>query len=169
MQVNQVGDRGGNVSHSTGALRQAQVAGHYNEVQIQNNVFFTLDGVYGGLAPIDNLNASFAGANYTGPSNTNVPACNSAIFALWVASNNTLTVTRGDVVDASKLSGTANGTGSATIPYPAVESAKALIGLVRVTVGTGASFTYGTTNFNASNVNTAFYSCATMPANPLTS
>ena len=169
MQVNQVGDRGGNVSHSTGALRQAQVAGHYNEVQIQNNVFFTLDGTFGGLAPIDNLNASFAGANYTGPSNTNVPACNSAIFALWVASNNTLTVTRGDVVDATKLSGTANGTGSAVIPYPAIESSKALIGLVRVTAGTGTTFAYGTTNFNATNINAAFYSCSRMPAAPLTS
>ena len=169
MQDNLVGERGGNISWSTGALRQAQITGHYNEVKIQNNVFFTLDGQFGGLAPIDNLNASFAGANYTGPSNTNVPACNAAIFALWVGSNNTLTVTRGPVVASNKLSGTANGTGSAVLEYPAIETAKALIGLVRVNAGTGTTFTYGTTNFNATNINSAFYSCSTMPAAPLTS
>ena len=169
MQQNLIDDRGGNVSHSSGALRQAQVAGHYNEVQIQNNVFFTVDGKFGGLAPVDNLNASYGGATYTGPSSTNVPACNSALFAIWVADGNTMSVTRGDLVDATKLAGTTGRTGEKVIPFPNVEANKALIGLVRVTAGTGVTFTYGTTNFNASNVNTVFYSCSRMPAAPFTS
>ena len=169
MQQNQVGDRGGNISHSSGALRQAQITGHYNEVQIQNNVFFTVDGKFGALAPIDNLNTAYAGANYTGPSNGNVPACNAAIFALWVGSNNTLTVTRGDVVDATKLSGTTSRTGEKVLPFPAIEASKALVGLVVVTAGTGTSFAYGTTNFNGTNINTQYYSCSAMPTVPLTS
>lgn len=169
MQANLVGDRGGNISLSKAGLRQAQITGHYNEVQIQNNVFYSLDGVIGALAPIDNLNTAYASANYTGPSVTNVPACNSAIFALWVASNNTLTVTKGANVDATKLSGTTGRTGEKVIPFPDVVASASLYGLVRVTAGTGATFQYGTTNFNATNINTVFYDCAVMPTVPLTS
>lgn len=168
MDQNAVGDRGGYVSHSKAGLRQAQVAGHYNEVQIQNNVFFTADGVLGGLAPVDNLNTAYAGATYTGPSNGNVPACMVAFFALWVASGNTMSVTRGGVVDATKLTGTGR-SGQLVIPYPEVEASKALVGLVKVVAGTGTTFQYGTTNFNASNVTTTFYDCSRMPVTPLTS
>lgn len=169
MQQNQIDDRGGNVSYSSGALRQAQITGHYNEVQLQNNVAFTVDGQFGGLASVDNLNTAFAGSTYTGPSNTNVPACNSALFAIWVASGNTISVTRGDVVDATKLSGTTGRTGEKVLPFPNVEANRALVGLVRVTAGTGTSFAYGTTNFNATNINTVFYSCSRMPVVPFTS
>lgn len=169
MDQNAVGDRGGNVSYSKAGLRQAQIAGHYNEVQIQNNVFYTIDGQFGGLAPIDNLNASYASANYSGPSTTNVPACNSALFAIWVASNNTLTVTKGANVDATKLAGTTGRTAEKVLPFPDVVAAAALVGLVRVTAGTGTSFQYGTTNFNATNINVAFYDTSRMPSVPLTS
>lgn len=167
MDQNAVGDRGGNVSFSKAGLRQAQITGHYNEVQIQNNVFFSADGVFGALAPIDNLNA--ATTTYTGPSTTNVPACNSALFALWVASGNVLTVTKGDNVDATKLSGTTGRTGEKVLSFPPTPSGASLIGLVRVTAGTGTSYQYGTTNFNATNINAAFYDCARMPTVPLTS
>jgi hypothetical protein len=169
MDFQTAGDRGGNVSYSKAGLRQAQITGHYNEVQIQNNVFYSVDGIFGGLAPIDNLNTAYASANYTGPSTTNVPACNSALFALWVASNNTLTVTKGANVDSTKLSGTTGRTAEKVLPYPDVVNGAALVGLIRVTAGTGTSFAYGTTNFNATNINTAFYDTARMPTIPLTS
>lgn len=168
MDQNTFGDRGGNISQSKAGLRQAQVAGHYNEVQIQNNVFFTADGIFGGLAPVDNLNTAYASATYTGPSNGNVPACYAALFAIWVASGNVMSVTRGEIVDATKLTGTGR-SGQLVLPYPNVEASKALVGLVKVVAGTGTTFQYGTTNFNASNVTTTFYDCARMPVTPLTS
>lgn len=169
MDQNAVGDRGGNVSYSKAGLRQAQITGHYNEFQIQNNVFYAVDGQFGALAPIDNVNTAYASANYSLPANCTVSACNAALFALWVASNNTLTVTKGKEVDASKLSGTANGTGSLTIPFPDVVASAALYGLIRVNAGTGTTYTFGTTNFNATNINTNFIDCTRMPAIPLTS
>lgn len=169
MDQNVVGDRGGNVSYSRAGLRQAQVSGHYNEVQIQNNVFYTVDGAFGALAPIDNLNTAFASANYTGPTTTNVPACNTALFALWVTTNNTLSVTKGANVDSTKLAGTTGRTKEKVIPFPDTVAGAALVGLITVTAGTGTSFQYGTTNFNATNINTAFTDCARMPSVPLTS
>lgn len=167
MLTNIVGDRGGNVSLSKAGLRQAQITGHYNEVQIQNNVFYAIDGTLGGLAPIDNLNT--ATTTYTGPSTTAVPACNSALFAIWVATGNVLTVTKGANVDSTKLSGTTGRTGEKVLPFPDVVAGAALVGLIRVTAGTGTAYAYGTTNFNATNINAAFYDCATMPTVPLTS
>lgn len=167
--INTAGDRGGNVSYSKAGLRQAQITGHYNEVQIQNNVFFSVDGVFGALAPIDNLNTAYASANYTGPSTTNVPSCNSALFALWVTTNNTLTVTKGANVDATKLAGTTGRTAEKVLPFPDVVSGAALYGLIRVTAGTGVTFTYGTTNFNGTNINSVFYDTVRMPTIPFTS
>jgi hypothetical protein len=169
MDINQVGDRGGNVSLTKAALRQAQITGHYNEVQIQNNVQYIVDGQFDVLAPADNLNTAIAAITYTGPSTVNVPACNSALFAIWVTKGNTVTVTKGDNVDATKLSGTTGRTGEKVLPFPAVVANAALVGLVRVTAGTGTQFQYGTTNFNATNINTAFVDCGRMPAIPFTS
>lgn len=169
MDQNSAGDRGGNISFVKAGLRQAQITGHYNEVEIVNNVFFTADGIYGRLIAIDNLNTALAAATYTGPSTVNVPACNSALFALWVASGNVLSVTKGDNVESTKLAGTTGRTAEKVLPFPPTPSGAALLGLIRVTAGTGTQFQYGTTNFNATNINTVFYDCARMPTVPLTS
>lgn len=166
---NTVGDRGGNLSFVKAGVRQAQITGHYNEVEVVNNVFFTADGAYGRLMAVDNLNTAFTGATYTGPATAAVPACNSALFALWVASGNVLSVTKGDNVDSTKLAGTTGRTAEKVLPFPPTPAGAALLALIRVTAGTGTSFTYGTTNFNATNINTAFTDCARMPTVPLTS
>lgn len=169
MDQNTAGDRGGNISFVKAGLRQAQIAGHYNEVQIVNNVFFTADGVFGRLMAIDNLNTAYADATYTGPSTTNVPACNAALFALWVSSGNVLSVTKGANVDATKLSGTTGRTGEKVLPFPDVVAGASLLGLIRVCAGTGTTYQYGTTNFNGTNINTVFYDTSRMPTVPLTS
>lgn len=169
MDQNSVGDRGGNVSLVKAGLRGAQITGHYNEVQIVNNVFFTVDGTFGRLMAVDNLNTAYGGATYTLPATTNVPTCNSALFALWVASGNVMSWTKGDNVDATKLSGTTGRTGEKVLPFPPVLAGAALLGLVRVTCGAAVTYTFGTTNFNDTNINSVFYDCARMPTVPLTS
>lgn len=160
MDSNRNGDRGGNVTLSKAGLRVAQVAGHYNEFQIQNNVFFTIDGVYGALAPVDNANQYFGGVNNV------ITGCNVAIFAIWVNNTNVLAITRGPLVDPAKLT---NGDQTKAIAMPDVVENNALVGLIKVKVGTGATFTPGTTNFNATNITTTFHDCSVMPTKALLS
>jgi hypothetical protein len=159
MDANKVGDRGGNITFSKAGLRQAQISGKYNEFQIQNNVFFTVDGVFGALAPLDNANQYFTG-------HTAITGCNVAIYAIWVNNTNVLAITRGALVDPAKLT---NGTQQAAIAMPDMERANALVGLIKVKVGVGATFTPGVTNFNATNITTTFYDCSVMPSMPLLS
>jgi hypothetical protein len=159
MDSNRVGDRGGNISFSRAAIRTAQITGHYNEFETQNNVQFTVDGVFGTLANV--ANQSFAGA----PGGA-ISACNVAIYAVWVNNTNTLAITRGALADPAKLT---NGTQQIAIAMPDVVANNALIGLIKVKVGVGATFTPGTTNFNASNITTTFYDCSVMPSGPLLS
>lgn len=166
MQQNTYGDRGGNISLSKAGLRQAQITGHYNEFEVVNKVYYSADGVIGNLGVIDNVNAAYTGATVTLPSNKTVDACNVAIFAIWVASGNVVSMTRGQEVDVTKLTGTGR-TAEKVIPFPDVEASKALVGLIKVVTNT--AFTFGTTNFNAAGVTTTFYDCSQMPTVPLTS
>lgn len=155
MDSNRVGDRGGNITFSKAGLRQAQISGHYNEPEIQNNVYFTIDGVFGAQAARDNINQIFNGWN------TAITGCNTAIFAVWVNNTNTIQATRGALVDPAKLT---NGTAQLAVAMPDVVANNALVGLIKVKVGTGATFTPGTTNFNATNVTSTFYDCSVMPS-----
>src|SRR5262249_31378679 len=138
-------------------LRQAQIAGHYNEIQSQNNVQFTIDGVFGTLAPTDNQ--AFA----TG--HTTIQACNICYFGIWVNNTNVIKTTQGLIVDPSKLGGT-GGTAERVIPLPPVVANNVLIGLLKVKVGVGATFVPGTTNLNATNVTATFVDTSDMPTQP---
>lgn len=156
MQFNKVGDRGGNIAYSRAALRQAQITGHYNEIQSQNNVQFVVDGVFGTLAPVDNQAFSTGHSVITG--------CNECFFGVWVNNTNVIATTQGAIVDPAKLGN--GGTSEQVIPYPEVVDSNVLIGLIKVKVGTGATFTPHTTNLNATNVTATFYDVSVMPTIP---
>src|SRR5690349_13939504 len=148
MHQNLLDDRGGNIAFSRAALRQAQISGHYNQFQIQNNVQFTVDGTFGTLAPTDNQAFSTGHPTITG--------CNTVFYGIWVNNTNTIATTAGRIVDPATLGG-AGGTAKTVIPFPDVVANNVLIGLLEVKVGVGASFVPGTTNLNASNITATFF------------
>jgi hypothetical protein len=86
-------------------------------------------------------------------------------YGIWVNNTNVISTTEGKIVDPAKLGGT-GGTAEKSIPYPDPQDTKVLIGLLKVKVGTGATFTPGTTNLNATNVTATFYDTTEMPAIP---
>lgn len=157
MHQNLLDDRGGNIAFSRAALRQAQITGHYNEFQTQNNVQFVVDGIFGTLAPSDNKAFSSGHATITG--------CNTVMYGVWVNNTNVIATTAGKIVDPATLGG-AGGTAKNVIPFPDVVANNVLIGLIEVKVGVGASFVPGTTNLNATNVTATFFDTSTMPTQP---
>ena len=156
MHQNLLDDRGGNIALSRAALRQAQIAGHYNQFQIQNNVQFIIDGVFGTLAPTDNQAFSSGHNALTG--------CNMCFFGIWVNNTNTIATTQGPVVDPATVGN--GGTSAKVLIYPPVVANNALIGLLKVKAGVGVTFTPGTTNLNVANITATFYDTSTMPTVP---
>jgi len=158
MHQNITEDRGGTIAFSRAGLRQAQVAcnalAHYNEFQIQNTVHYTVDGVYGSLAPADNQALSTGHNTITG--------CNVCFFALWVNNTNVLATTQGPLVDPATLAGS-GALAQKVIKYPEVSANNVLIGLIKVKVGVGGSFVPRTTNFNATNITATFIDVASVP------
>jgi hypothetical protein len=162
MDENQIGARGGNIAFSRAALRGAQITGHYNEFQTQNNVQFAVDGVFGTLAPADNQAFSSGHTTITG--------CNTCFFGIWVNNTNVIATTQGPLVDPAELT---SGLAKLAVPFPDVVSNNVLIGLLKIKVGGGGSgnqtFTPGTTNLNATNITATFYDTTVMPSKPLQS
>lgn len=156
MHQNLIDERGGNIAYSRAALRQAQITGHYNEIQTQNNVQFTVDGVYGTMAPTDNQAFS------TG--HTTITGCNIAFFGIWVNNTNVIATTQGPNIDPATLGN--GGTSVRALIYPPVVANNVLIGLLKVKVGTGATFTPRTTNLNATNITATFFDTSVMPTVP---
>jgi len=162
METNRAGNRGGNIAYSRAALRAAQITGHYNEWQAQNNVQFSIDGVFGTLAPVDNQGFTAGHVAVTG--------CNVCFFGIWVNNTNVVSTTQGPIIDPAGLTGgTAKDVGS----FPDVVDGKVLLGLLKIKVGGGGSgvqtFTPGTTNLNATNITATFYDTTVMPTKPLQS
>ena len=157
MHQNLLDDRGGSIAYSRAALRQAQITGHYNEIQTQNNVQFTVDGVFGTLAPTDNQAFSAGHPTVTG--------CNVCFYGVWVNNTNVIATTAGPIVDPATLGGT-GGMAKSVVRLPDVVSNNVLIGLVKVKVGVGATFTPKTTNLNATNVTATFLDTSVMPTQP---
>lgn len=155
MDQNEIGNRGGNISYSKAGIRQAQINANGCQLNTQNTVQFTVDGVFGALAPTDNQ------AINTG---TTLQACNSCIFAVWVNNTNVIATTQGKIVAAAKLGN--GGTGELVVPYPDIVANNALIGLIKVKAGVGVTFVPGTTAFNASNITSTFFDVSMMPTVP---
>lgn len=163
MHQNLIDDKGGNIAFSRSAMRQGQSANNgnsvanYNAFQTQNNVQFAIDGVFGTLAPTDNLRFSAGHPTITG--------CNELFYGVWVNNTNVISTTAGPLADPAQLAG-AGGFARNVMQFPALVGNNALIGLIKVKVGTGATFTPNTTNFNATNITTTFYDTSTMPSIP---
>jgi hypothetical protein len=156
MHQNLIDDRGGNIAYSRAALRQAQITGHYNEIQTQNNVQFTVDGVFGTLAPTDNQAFSAGHATITG--------CNEVYYGVWVNNTNVIATSQGPIVDPAQLGN--GGTAIKVLSLPSGVANNVLIGLNKVKVGVGATFTPKTTNLNATNVTATFFDTSVMPTIP---
>jgi hypothetical protein len=161
MHQNILDARGGNIAFSRAGLRQGQInnngAWNYNQFQVQNTVHYTVDGVFGSLAPADNQQLSTGHNTITG--------CNVCFFGLWVNNTNVLATTQGAIIDPATLAGT-GGTAKGIIKLPDVVSNNVLIGLIKVKMGVGATFVPRTTNFNATNITTTFLDVSTMPTLP---
>lgn len=160
MHQNLIDQRGGNIAFSRSAMRQGQSANNgngvanYNAFQTLNNVQFSIDGLFGTLAPTDNLRFSAGHPTVTG--------CNELFYAVWVNNTNAITTTAGPIVDPATLAGV-GAISQKTLEFPAAMSNNVLIGLIKVKVGTGATFTPNVTNFNATNITTTFIDTAIMP------
>lgn len=158
MDANRIGDRGGNLVMARAAVRQAQIAAHYNEVQTQNTAQFLVDGKFYALAPVDN--------QAFGTGLAAVVGCNEFFVAMWVNNTNTIAYTRGALVDPADVGNVAVGRAVKVVPLPDLTSGNALLALVKIKVGTGVTFTPGTTALNATNVTATFYDTSVMPTQP---
>lgn len=158
MQENLIDDRGGAIAFSRGGLRQGQVnnngAWNYNRFQTLNNINFAIDGIFGTLAPTDNI--AFSACHPT------IIGCNQLFYAIWVNNTNSISTTAGPLSDPAQLAG-AGGFGTSAMRFPLLVANNALIGLIKVKVGVGAQFTPGTTNLNATNITATFYDTSVMP------
>lgn len=109
-----------------------------------NTLAFTNNGVFKSLAATDNLVFS------TGTALGNSQAC---LFAVWVNASGTVTTTQGPIVAAGD-----------PCPVPSQTTANVtLVGLIKVTTSSAATFTPGTTDLSASGITDAFFDCMDMP------
>jgi hypothetical protein len=113
-----------------------------------NTLTFTNNGVFKSLAATDNLTFS------TGTALANSQAC---LFAVWVNTSGTVTTTQGPIVAAGD-----------PCPVPTQATANVtLVGLIKVTTSSAATFTPATTDLSASGITDVFYDCMVMPGSAL--
>jgi len=109
-----------------------------------NTLTFTNNGVFKSKAATDNLTFS------TGTALANSQAC---LFAVWINASGTVTTTQGPIQAAGD-----------PCPVPtAAASNLTLVGLIKVTTSSAATFTPGTTDLSASGVTGAYSDCMDMP------
>ena len=109
-----------------------------------NTLTFTNNGVFKSKAATDNLTFS------TG---TALAASQACLFAVWISSGGTVTTTQGPIVAAGD-----------PCPVPtAAASNLTLVGLIKVTTSSAATFTPGSTDLSATGITGAYYDCMDMP------
>ena len=153
MDENLIGSRGGSLNFDNAALATSTVVA--NLVNVANKVAYIVGGKFY-AAPVVNNQALTAG-------HTALAANQACVFALWANTSGAYSTTQGEVVDSQAVE-----QGKRSLPLPDVVDTKALIGLIKVKAGVGATFTPGTTAFNATNVNTTFVNTFAMPVRPFT-
>ena|SRR3990172_11966234 len=153
MKANLVGSHGGSLNFDNAALATSTVVA--NLVNVANKVSYVINGKFYAATLINNQALT---AGHTAFANNHA-----AVFALWADTAGAYSTTQGEIVDSKEVED-----GKRSLPLPDVVTTKALIGLVKVKAGVGATFTPGTTAFNATNVNTTFVNTFTMPASPFT-
>lgn len=115
-----------------------------NTFKTANTLTFTSNGVFKSKSATDNLAFS------TG---TALAASQACLFAVWITSGGTITTTQGPIVAAGD-----------PCPVPAQTTANTtLVGLIKVTTSSAATFTPGSTDLSASGITGAYYDCMDMP------
>jgi hypothetical protein len=153
MDQNLIGSRGGSLNFTNAALATSTVVA--NLVNVANKVNFCIGGkLFAGLV----INNQAMSAGHTAIANNQV-----CVFGVWANNTGVYSTTQGAIVSSEEVS-----SGRTVVPLPELVSNKALIGLIKVKAGVVTTFTPGTTNFNATNVNTTFINVATHPVVPFT-
>jgi len=113
-----------------------------------NTLAFTNNGVFKSKGATDNLAFS------TGTALANSQAC---LFGVWINASGTVTTTQGPIVAAGD-----------PCPVPTQTTANTtLVGLIKVTTSSSATFTPATTDLSATGITGAYYDCMVMPGSAL--
>ena len=135
----------GFVSLTAAGLAEGTNSGTFKTV---NTLTFTNNGVFKSKAATDNLAFS------TGTALANSQAC---LFGVWINTSGTVTTTQGPIVAAGD-----------PCPVPAQATANTtLVGLIKVTTSSSATFTPATTDLSATGITGAYYDCMVMPGSAL--
>jgi hypothetical protein len=119
-----------------------------NTFKTVNTLAFTNNGVFKSKAATDNLAFS------TGTALANSQAC---LFAVWINASGTVTTTQGPIVASGD---------PCPVPTQATVNVT-LVGLIKVTTSSAATFTPGSTDLSASGITDDFYDCMVMPGSAL--
>jgi hypothetical protein len=115
-----------------------------NTFKTVNTLTFTNNGVFKSKAATDNLVFS------AGTALGNSQAC---LFGVWIDGSGTVTTTQGPIVAAGD-----------PCPVPSQTTANVtLVGLIKVTTSSAATFTPGSTDLSASGITDVFFDCMDMP------
>jgi hypothetical protein len=131
----------GFLSLTAAGLAEGTNSGTFKTV---NTLTFTNNGVFKSKAATDNLALS---------AGTALAASQACLFAVWINTSGTVTTTQGPIVAAGD-----------PCPVPGQSTANVtLVGLIKITTSSAATFTPGTTDFSASGITDDFYDCMDMP------
>jgi hypothetical protein len=115
-----------------------------NTFKTVNTLTFTNNGVFKSKAATDNLVFS------AGTALGNSQAC---LFGVWIDGSGTVTTTQGPIVAAGD-----------PCPVPSQTTAGVtLVGLIKVTTSSAATFTPGSTDLSASGITDVFFDCMDVP------
>jgi hypothetical protein len=115
-----------------------------NTFKTTNTLAFTSNGVFKSKAATDNLTFN------TGTALGNSQAC---LFGVWITATGTVSTTQGPIVAAGD-----------PCPVPSqVTAGTTLVGLIKVTTSSAATFTPGSTDLSASGVTGTYFDCMDMP------
>jgi hypothetical protein len=135
----------GFLSLTAAGLAEGTNSGTFKTV---NTLTFTNNGVFKSKAATDNLALS---------AGTALAASQACLFAVWINTSGTVTTTQGPIVAAGD-----------PCPVPGQSTANVtLVGLIKITTSSAATFTPGTTDFSASGITDDFYDCMDMPGSAL--
>ena len=109
-----------------------------------NTLTFTSNGVFKSYAATDNL---------TFTAGTALAASQACLFAVWITGAGAVSTTQGPIVAAGD-----------PCPVPGqVTAGTTLVGLIKVTTSSSATFTPGSTDLGATGVTDVFSDCMDMP------
>jgi hypothetical protein len=115
-----------------------------NTFKTVNTLTFTNNGVFKSKGATDNLVFS---------AGTALAASQACLFAVWIDGSGNVTTTQGPIVAAGD-----------PCPVPSQTTARVtLVGLIKVTTSSAATFTPGSTDLSASGITDVFFDCMDMP------